>query len=94
MLSEGFTEKDLESIQLYEPVGCSGCNEGYKGRVGIYQVMPLSEEIAKIVLSGGNAINIAEAAARSGINDLRRSALIKARNGLISLAEMNRVTKD
>jgi type IV pilus assembly protein PilB len=94
LLAEGFQEKDLESMQLFEPVGCSGCNEGYKGRVGIYQVMPLTEEIAKIVLSGGNAIMIADAAQRAGINDLRRSALIKAKHGFISLAEMNRVTKD
>jgi type IV pilus assembly protein PilB len=94
LLAEGFEERDLDSIQLFEPVGCSGCNEGYKGRVGIYQVMPLTEEIAKIVLSGGNAMMIAEAAQRAGINDLRRSALLKVKQGVISLAEMNRVTKD
>jgi type IV pilus assembly protein PilB len=94
LLAEGFTEEDLTTMQLFEPVGCSGCNEGYKGRTGIYQVMPLTEEIARIILGGGNAIQIGDAAARAGIADLRRSALMKARNGLISLAEMNRVTKD
>ncbi len=92
--AEGFAPEDIKSMALFEPLGCSSCNEGYKGRTGIYQVMPLSEEIAKIVLSGGNALQIADAAHASGIPDLRRSALTKARNGIISLAEMNRVTKD
>ncbi|MGE4073131.1 MAG: type IV-A pilus assembly ATPase PilB [Lysobacterales bacterium] len=92
--AEGFTEEDIANMQLYEPVGCGSCNEGYKGRTGIYQVMPLSEDIARIILGGGNAIQIGEAAHASGIPDLRRSALMKAKAGMISLAEMNRVTKD
>jgi type IV pilus assembly protein PilB len=75
-------------------VGCEECTEGYKGRVGIYQVMPMTEEISNIVLAGGGAIQIAEAAERSGIRDLRKSALWKAKQGLTSLAEINRVTKD
>lgn len=94
LLAEGFREEDLASIQLFEAVGCSGCNEGYKGRTGIYQVMPLTEEIARIVLAGGNALSIGDAAQKAGIPDLRQSALLKARNGVISLSEMNRVTKD
>jgi len=94
LLAEGFTEEDLKVMNLQEAVGCSGCNEGYKGRVGIYQVMPMSESIAKIVLAGGNALQIGEQAKREGINDLRRSALLKARNGMMSLTEVNRVTKD
>jgi type IV pilus assembly protein PilB len=95
LLAEGFTEADIdEGIELYEAVGCSGCNDGYKGRVGIYQVMPMTEEIQRIVLEGGNAMQIAAAAERSGIDDLRRSALRKARAGVTSLAEINRVTKD
>lgn len=94
LLAEGFTPEDLKGITLFEPNGCSGCNEGYKGRTGIYQVMPLSEDIAKIVLSGGNAIQIGDAASSLGVNDLRRSALLKAKAGIISLTEMNRVTKD
>ncbi len=82
-------------MQIFDAVGCSGCNEGYKGRTGIYQVMPLTEEIAKIILSGGSAIQIAEAGAKAeGIRDLRASALLKAKNGVTSLAEINRVTKD
>ena len=95
LLAEGFTQAQIDAgIQLYEPVGCEECTEGYKGRTGIYQVMPMSEEIAVIVLAGGNAIQIAEAAQRAGINDLRQSALVKAAAGTTSLAEINRVTKD
>jgi type IV pilus assembly protein PilB len=95
LLAEGFTPEDLKAgVRLYEAVGCSDCNEGYKGRVGIYQVMPMSEEIQKIILQGGNVLQIGEAALKSGVNDLRRSALIKASVGMTSLAEINRVTKD
>ncbi|WNH53225.1 type IV-A pilus assembly ATPase PilB [Stenotrophomonas oahuensis] len=95
LLAEGFTQAQLDAgITLYEPVGCEECTEGYKGRTGIYQVMPMSEEISVIVLAGGNAIQIAEAAQKAGINDLRQSALVKAAAGTTSLAEINRVTKD
>ena len=95
LLAEGFTPEDIKAgVRLYEAVGCSDCNEGYKGRVGIYQVMPMSEEIQKIILQGGNVLQIGEAAIASGVNDLRRSALIKACAGVTSLAEINRVTKD
>ncbi len=95
LLAEGFTQAQLDAgITLYEAVGCEECTEGYKGRTGIYQVMPMSEEISVIVLAGGNAIQIAEAAQRAGVNDLRQSALIKAAAGTTSLAEINRVTKD
>ena len=95
LLAEGFTQADIDSgMQLQEAVGCSGCTEGYKGRTGIYQVMPITESIAKIILSGGSAIQIAEQAKADGIPDLRASALLKAKNGITSLAEINRVTKD
>jgi type IV pilus assembly protein PilB len=95
LLAEGFTEAEIdEGVELFEAVGCPGCNDGYKGRVGIYQVMPMTEEIQRIVLEGGNAMQIAAASQRSGISDLRRSALRKARAGVTSLAEINRVTKD
>ncbi|MBK8284794.1 MAG: type IV-A pilus assembly ATPase PilB [Ahniella sp.] len=94
LLAEGFKEDEVDSLTIYEAVGCSGCNDGYKGRVGIYQVMPMTEEIQKVILSGGNAIQIAEIAKRNGINDLRQSALLKCKNGFTSLAEINRVTKD
>ncbi|SEW01883.1 type IV-A pilus assembly ATPase PilB [Luteibacter sp. 329MFSha] len=95
LLAEGFTQEEVDAgITLYEAVGCDSCNEGYKGRVGIYQVMPMVEEIQRIVLEGGNALQIAEVAKAAGINDLRASALLKVRNGVTSLAEINRVTKD
>lgn len=95
LLAEGFTPEEIASgFKLYEPAGCPDCTEGYKGRTGIYQVMPMTEEIQAIVLEGGNAMQIAEAAQRSGVRDLRRSALVKVMNGVTSLAEINRVTKD
>jgi len=95
LLAEGFTQAEIDAgLQLFDAIGCSGCNEGYKGRTGIYQVMPITEAIAKIILAGGNAIQIAHAARESGIRDLRASALLKARNSVTSLAEINRVTKD
>ena len=95
LLAEGFTHEEITAgITLYEAVGCPDCNDGYKGRLGIYQVMPMTEEIQKIVLEGGGAMKIAEAAESSGVRDLRKSALLKAKNGVTSLAEINRVTKD
>lgn len=95
LLAEGFTPEEIASgFKLYEPAGCPDCTEGYKGRTGIYQVMPMTDEIQAIVLEGGNAMQIAAAAIKSGVNDLRRSALIKVMNGVTGLAEINRVTKD
>jgi type IV pilus assembly protein PilB len=95
LLAEGFSEADVKAgLKLFEAVGCADCNEGYKGRLGIYQVMPMTEAIQKIILEGGNAMQIADTALRSGVNDLRKSALLKAKNGITSLAEINRVTKD
>lgn len=95
LLAEGFTEDQVRvGIELFEAVGCDDCTNGYKGRVGVYQVMPMSEAIQEIILQGGNAMQIAEVAQKAGVSDLRQSALEKARQGLTSLAEINRVTKD
>ncbi|MGO1071146.1 type IV-A pilus assembly ATPase PilB [Lysobacter sp. CA199] len=95
LLAEGFTHEEITSgFKLYEPAGCPDCTEGYKGRTGIYQVMPMTDEIQAIVLEGGNAMQIAAAAIKSGVSDLRRSALVKVMNGVTGLAEINRVTKD
>ncbi|RNF84273.1 type IV-A pilus assembly ATPase PilB [Montanilutibacter psychrotolerans] len=96
LLAEGYSAEEIASpsFKLFEAVGCPDCTEGYKGRTGIYQVMPMTDEIQAIVLAGGNAMQIADAAQRSGVRDLRQSALLKARNGVTSLAEINRVTKD
>ncbi|WP_240097507.1 type IV-A pilus assembly ATPase PilB [Thermomonas flagellata] len=95
LLAEGFTPDEVHAgITVYEPVGCPDCTDGYKGRVGIYQVMPMTEEIQRIVLAGGNVQQIGQAALDSGVRDLRRSALDKVKQGITSLAEINRVTKD
>ncbi|PZO08864.1 MAG: type IV-A pilus assembly ATPase PilB [Lysobacteraceae bacterium] len=95
LLAEGFSAEDIKAgITLFEAVGCEDCNDGYKGRLGIYQVMPMAENIQAIILEGGNALQIAQAAQDAGVRDLRQSALLKARNGVTSLAEINRVTKD
>jgi len=94
LLEEGFDESELGDLKIYKAVGCSQCNAGYKGRVGVFQVMPVTEEIGRIIMSGGNAIDIADQADREGVADLRSSALSKVRAGLMSLEEANRVTKD
>jgi type IV pilus assembly protein PilB len=93
LLREGFTEAEIDAgLTIFEPVGCDQCNEGYKGRTGIYQVMPVSEAMGKIIMEGGNAIQIAEQSEKDGVPDLRRSALTKVKRGDFGLAELNRVT--
>ncbi|HUH00234.1 MAG TPA: type IV-A pilus assembly ATPase PilB [Gammaproteobacteria bacterium] len=95
LLREGFTEAEVdEGLTIYTPVGCSKCNDGYKGRAGIFQVMPVSETIGRIIMEGGNAMQIATEADKEGIWDLRRAGLHKVKNGLTSLEEINRVTID
>jgi len=95
LLKAGFTQADIDAgLTLYEAGGCSGCNEGYKGRVGIYEVMPMLEEIQRVILKGGNALEISDVARAAGINDLRASALLKVKHGLTSLTEIDRVTTD
>jgi type IV pilus assembly protein PilB len=93
LVKEGFTEEMLAAnATIYEAVGCDSCKEGYKGRAGIYQVMPMTEEMARCLLQGGNSAQIADIAAKNGVWDLRRSALGKVMAGLTSLAEANSVT--
>jgi type IV pilus assembly protein PilB len=95
LLAEGFTADEVHAgITVFEAVGCEDCTEGYKGRAGIYQVMPMNDEIQQMVLAGGNVQQITEASLRSGVRDLRRSALDKVKQGITSLIEINRVTKD
>ena len=95
LLAAGFSQADIDGgLQIFDAVGCSGCNEGYKGRTGIYQVMPMNEDIQRIILAGGSAMQIADQARLDGIRDLRASALMKVKQGVLSLAEINRVTKD
>ena len=93
LLRQGFTEDQLSSITIFKPVGCDHCTNGYKGRVGIYEVMPISAKMADIIMADGNSLDIATQAAKEGINSLRQSGLIKAAAGVTSLAEVNRVTK-
>jgi type IV pilus assembly protein PilB len=75
-------------------VGCSACNNGYKGRVGLYQVMPISEDIQRIILAQGTALDIADQARKEGVRDLRQSGLIKVRAGMTTLEEVITVTNE
>ena len=93
-LSAGFKKEDIGTFTIYEPVGCEHCNNGYKGRVGIYQVLPISENMRALILRGGNAMEMADLAKTEGINDLRASGLLKIRQGITSLEEIDRVTKE
>ena len=95
LTEEGFTDEDIEeNFKIYKAVGCDQCTGGYKGRVGIYQVMPISDEIGRMIMSGSTSIDLADQSKKEGIDDLRRSALKKIKQGVISLEEANRVTKD
>ncbi|MES2957102.1 MAG: type IV-A pilus assembly ATPase PilB [Pseudomonadota bacterium] len=95
LLKAGFKEADFDgSWKLYRAVGCSSCSNGYRGRVGIYQVMPISDEIQRIILSEGNAMDIAAQAEREGVRDLRQSGLVKVRAGLTTLEEVISVTNE
>jgi len=91
LLKEGFKEEELGDLTIYGPVGCDQCNGGYKGRVGIYQVMPISEAMGKLIMEGGNAIQLADLAKSEGVNDLHASGLLKVRQGILSLEELNRI---
>jgi type IV pilus assembly protein PilB len=93
LLDAGFKPDEIGKFKIFEPVGCENCTHGYKGRVGVYQVMKLSEEMGRIIMEGGNAIDIADQAAKEGVNDLHRSALMKVMQGVTSLEEVNRVTQ-
>ncbi len=94
LINLGFRQDELHNLTIYKAVGCDQCNHGYKGRVGIYEVMPISEEIGRIIMASGNAMQIADQARQEGINDLRQSGLNKVRLGLTSLEEINRVTTE
>jgi type IV pilus assembly protein PilB len=95
LLEAGFAESQIDGTwKTYRPVGCSACNNGYKGRVGIYQVMPISEEIQRIILRDGSAVDIAHQANAEGVRSLRQSGLQKVRQGLTSLEEVLAVTNE
>ena len=95
MLKAGYTESELDGTwRPYRAVGCSACSNGYRGRVGIYQVMPISEEIQRIILSEGTAMDIADQATRDGVRDLRQSGLVKVRAGFTTLEEVIAATNE
>ncbi|HPB77064.1 MAG TPA: ATPase, T2SS/T4P/T4SS family, partial [Chromatiaceae bacterium] len=95
LLEEGFTPAEIEEgLTLYKPVGCEHCHQGYRGRIGIYQVMPVSDAMGRLIMEGGNAIQLAEQARAEGVLDLRQSGLRKVKAGITSLDEVNRVTKE
>lgn len=96
LLELGFNEADLDNPDnvIYEPIGCSECREGYKGRVGIYEVMKISPDISRIIMEDGNAIDIKDAALKNGFRDLRRSGILKVLQGVTSIQEMMRVTSE
>ncbi|MES9887593.1 MAG: ATPase, T2SS/T4P/T4SS family, partial [Candidatus Sedimenticola sp. 6PFRAG1] len=94
LLEEGFKEDELNSLEVYKAVGCDRCTQGYKGRVGIFQVMPVSEEMGRMIMEGGTSIQLAQEAENEGVASLRESGLRKVKAGVISLEELNRVTKD
>jgi type IV pilus assembly protein PilB len=95
LVDAGFKAEDLDGTWTpYKPVGCSACNNGYKGRVGIYQVMPISEEIQRIILRGGSALDIAQQAGKEGVRTLRESGLLKVKLGMTSLEEVLSVTNE
>jgi type IV pilus assembly protein PilB len=95
MLKAGFKESDIDGTwKPYRAVGCSACSNGYKGRVGIYQVMPITEEIQRLILAEGTAMDLAAQAQRENVRDLRQSGLIKVRAGVTTLEEVISVTNE
>jgi type IV pilus assembly protein PilB len=94
LLEEGFSEKEIPKLKIYKAVGCEMCTNGYKGRVGIFQVMPISEEMGRLIMEGGSSLQLEAQANKEGIRNLRASGLKKVKAGITSLEEINRVTKD
>ena len=93
LLKEGFSKEEIKSgLTIFGPKGCKSCNDGYKGRVGIFQVMEVSEAMGRIIMEGGNAMQIAQQARKEGVIDLRQAGLNKVKGGVTSLEEINRVT--
>jgi len=93
LIEAGFTPEDIGTFTAYKAVGCDQCNDGYKGRVGIYQVMPISEQMRAKILDNCNAMELADQAQSEGINDLRRSGLLKIMQGITTIQEVDRVTR-
>lgn len=94
LLQSGFSPDEIPTLQIFEPKGCDKCKNGYKGRIGIYEVLHVTPLISSIIMSGGNAIDLYTAAVKEGMWDLRKSGLNKVKHGLTSLEELFRITKD
>jgi len=94
LLAAGFKQEELRDLKIFSAVGCDHCTNGYKGRVGVYQVLTLTEKMRSLILNGGNTDQLAECALAEGFNDLRRSGLNKVRMGITSLEEIDRITKE
>jgi type IV pilus assembly protein PilB len=95
LIEEGFTAQEIDAgITIYRPVGCDRCTSGYKGRIGIFQVMTVSDTIGRLIMAGCNAMQLADQARKEGVSDLRAAGLRKVKAGITSLEEINRVTKD
>ena len=94
LISAGFALEDVDALKLYGAVGCDNCTAGYKGRIGIYQTMTLSDSMRNLILNGGNAEQITNLADQEGVKNLRASGLYKVKMGITSLEEVDRVTKE
>ena len=96
LLDTGFNKEELEDLKIYDhsPTGCERCTDGYRGRIGIFQVMPISDEIRRLILNGGDTDQLAEQARAEGIKDMRESGIEKIRQGITSIAEINRITRE
>lgn len=94
LLDVGFSQQEIGTFTAYKAVGCESCNSGYKGRIGIYQVMPISEAMRVLILQGCNALQLAEQATAEGVNDLRQSGLLKVMQGTTSIEEIDRITRE
>ena len=96
LLAEGFSEEDVDSgkLVIYAPTGCDDCTKGFKGRVGIYQVMMMSDVMQRLVMEGKNSIDLADQAQVEGVPDIRQSAIKKVRDGMTRIDEMNRITQE
>ncbi len=94
LLEAGFSEGELGDLTVYHAVGCDQCVNGYKGRVGIYQVMPISEEMGRLIMENRTSIELADQAKKEGVKDLRESGLNKIRSGITSIEEVDRVTRE
>ena len=94
LIEEGFTEAQAATAEIFRPNGCDNCNNGYKGRVGIYEVVPITPGMQQIIMAEGNSLEISQKAQEEGFSNLRQSGLLKALQGVTSLEEVNRVTRD